>query len=55
MQALARTLARLSEDAVQEGMVHEAIAEPEGPYEEGLAHYTAWWEARSGLSARVGA
>lgn len=46
-QALARALDRLSEDTVQERLVQGAITVPDGPDEDGLAYYTAWWEARA--------
>jgi hypothetical protein len=46
-QALGKIIDRLSEDAVRERLVEAVFHEPEGPDEDGLAYYAAWWAARA--------
>ncbi len=45
-KTLAQTIDRLSGDAVRERLVEATFEEPDGPDDDGLAHYTAWWTAR---------
>ncbi len=45
-KTLAQTIDRLSGDAVRERLLEAVFQEPDGPDEDGLAHYTAWWAAR---------
>ena len=45
-KTLAQTIDRLSGDAVRERLVEAVFQEPDGPDEDGLAHYTAWWAAK---------
>ena len=46
-KTLAATIDRLSTDAVRERLLAAVIQRPDGPDEDGLAHYTAWWAART--------
>ncbi len=50
LRGVAKTLAqidRLSSDKVRERLQEAVFREPDGPDEEGLAHYTAWCAART--------
>ncbi len=44
-KTLAQTIDRLSDDAVRERLQEAVFREPDGPDEDGLAHYTAWCAA----------
>lgn len=44
-KTLAQTIDRLSDDAVRERLVEAVFRDPDGPDEDGLAHYTAWCAA----------
>ena len=46
-KTLAQTIHRLSSDKVRERLQEAVFREPDGPDEEGLAHYTAWCAART--------
>ncbi len=45
-KTLAQAIDRLSGDAVRERLLEAVFQEPDGPVEDGLAHYPAWWAAR---------
>ena len=52
-KTLAQTIDRLSGDAVRERLVEAAFEEPDGPDDDGLAHYTAWWAARARVDRAI--
>ncbi len=46
-KTLEQTIGRLSSDKVRERLQEAVFREPDGPDEEGLAHYTAWCAAQT--------
>ena len=50
---LAQTIDRLSGDAVRERLVEATFEEPDGPDDDGLAHYTAWWAAQARVDRAI--
>jgi hypothetical protein len=52
-KTLARAIDRLSDDAVRERLLEANFREPEGPDDDGLAHYTAWWVARDRVNRAI--
>ncbi len=52
-KTFAQTIDRLSSDAVRERLVEAAFEEPDGPDDDGLAHYTAWWAARARVDRAI--
>lgn len=45
-KTLEQTIDSLSDDGVRERLVEADFREPDGPDDDGLAHYSAWWAAR---------
>ena len=52
-KTFAQTIDRLSGDAVRERLLEAVFREPDGPDEDGLAHYTAWWAARDRVDRAI--
>ena len=52
-KTLAQTIDRLSGDAVRERLVEAVFQEPDGPDEDGLAHYTAWCAAQARVDRTI--
>ena len=52
-ETLAQTIDRLLDDAVRERLLEAVFREPDGPDEDGLAHYTAWWAARDRVDRAI--
>jgi hypothetical protein len=52
-KTLAQTIDRLSDDAVRERLQEAVFREPDGPDDDGLAHYTAWWAARDRVNHAI--
>jgi hypothetical protein len=52
-KTLAQAIDRLSGDAVRERLLEAVFQEPDGPDEDGLAHYTAWWAARDRVDRAI--
>ena len=52
-KTLAQTIDRLLDDAVRERLQEAVFREPDGPDEDGLAHYTAWWAARDRVDRAI--
>lgn len=44
--ALQKTIDRLATEPVRERLVAAIFEEPDGPEEDGINRYTAWWEAK---------
>ncbi len=52
-ETLARTIDRLSGDAVRERLLEAVFREPDGSDEDGLAYYTAWCAARARVDRAI--
>ncbi len=52
-KALAQTIDHLLGDAVRERLLEAVFQEPEGPDDDGLAHYTAWWAVRDRVDRAI--
>ncbi len=52
-KTLAQAIDRLSGDAVRERLLEAVFREPDGPDEDGLVHYTAWWAARDRVDRAI--
>ncbi len=52
-KTLAQTIDRLSGDAVRERLLEAIFREPDGPDEDDLVRYTAWWAARDRVDRAI--
>ena len=52
-KTLAQAIDRLSDDKIRERLVDANFREPDGPDDDGLAHYTAWWAARDRVDRAI--
>ena len=52
-KTFAQTIDRLSVDAVRERLHEANFREPDGPDDDGLAHYTAWWAAQARVDRAI--